>query len=169
MESAVNIFTRSRFTSLLGARTFLASGLQTPKKVLFDHTRHEEAGTSAQWVICTASEPNPTPAIPTAETSWNGGISAWGFDLFKAGYAVQSLPPTGRVTYGDATNAQDLSNYQVYIIPEPYLKFSATEKQAILFPTSRMAADSSSLETILAPPATAAREAPTPTRSSTIW
>ena len=105
---------------------------QTPKKILFDHTRHEEAGTSAEWVICSASEPNPSPANPTVETDWNGGISAWAFDLHQAGYAVQSLPSTGRVTYGDATNAQDLSNYAAYIIDEPYLLFTAAEKQAIL-------------------------------------
>lgn len=128
----MNIIARSRFMSLLVLGLSLPLAAQTPKKVLFDHTRHEEAGTSAEWVICTASEPNPSPANPASETSWNGGISAWGFDLFKAGYAVQTLPPTGRVTYGDATNPQDLSNYQVYIIPEPYLKFSAAEKQAIL-------------------------------------
>ncbi|MDE3245110.1 MAG: PKD domain-containing protein [Acidobacteriota bacterium] len=128
----MNIIARSRFMSWLVLGLSLPLAAQTPKKVLFDHTRHEEAGTSAEWVICTASEPNPSPANPASETSWNGGISAWGFDLFKAGYAVQTLPPTGRVTYGDATNPQDLSNYQVYIIPEPYLKFSAAEKQAIL-------------------------------------
>ena len=128
----MNILTRLRFVSLLVLGLSLPLASQTPKKALFDHTRHEEAGTSAEWVICTASEPNPSPANPTSETSWNGGISAWGFDLFKAGYTVQTLPPTGRVTYGDATNAQDLSNYQVYIIPEPYLLFSAAEKQAIL-------------------------------------
>ena len=105
---------------------------QAPKKILFDHTRHEEAGTSAEWVICTASEPNPIPANPAVETDWNGGISGWAFDLFKAGYAIQSLPPTGRVTYGDTTNAQDLSQYAVYVLPEPYLKFTTAEKQAIL-------------------------------------
>lgn len=107
-------------------------GAQSPKKILFDHTRHEEAGTSAEWVICTASEPNPSPANPMVETDWNGGISGWAFDLFKAGYAIQSLPPTGRVTYGDASNPQDLSQYAVYVLPEPYLKFTAAEKQAIL-------------------------------------
>lgn len=128
----MNIIARSRFMSLLVLGLALPLAAQTPKKVLFDHTRHEEAGTSAEWVICTASEPNPSPANPASETSWNGGISAWGFDLFKAGYAVQSLPPTGRVTYGDTTNAQDLSNYQVYIIPEPYVRFTTVEKQAIL-------------------------------------
>ena len=128
----MNILTRLRFVSLLVLGLSLPLASQTPKKVLFDHTRHEEAGTSAEWVICTASEPDPSPVNPASETSWNGGISAWGFDLFKAGYKVQTLPPTGRVTYGDVTNAQDLSNYQVYIIPEPYLLFSAAEKQAIL-------------------------------------
>jgi len=120
------------FRVLLSLALALALGAQTPKKVLFDHTRHEEAGTSAEWVICSASEPNPSPAAPVSEADWNGGISAWGFDLYKAGYTVQTLPPTGRVTYGDATNAQDLSNYAVYIIPEPYLLFTAAEKQAIL-------------------------------------
>ncbi|HEY3271782.1 MAG TPA: PKD domain-containing protein [Geothrix sp.] len=119
---------RVLLTLLLG----LALGAQTPKKILFDHTRHEEAGTSAEWVICSASEPNPSPAAPASEGDWNGGISAWAFDLYKGGYTVQTLPPTGRVTYGDATNAQDLSNYAVYIIPEPYLLFTAAEKQAIL-------------------------------------
>jgi hypothetical protein len=107
-------------------------GAQTPKRVLFDHTRHEEAGTSAEWVICSGSEPDPSPANPASETDWNGGISAWGFDLHQAGYAIQTLPPTGRVTYGDATNPQDLANYAVYIIDEPYVKFTAAEKQAIL-------------------------------------
>ncbi|GLH67569.1 DUF4350 domain-containing protein [Geothrix edaphica] len=122
----------SAFRILLSLALAVALGAQTPKKVLFDHTRHEEAGTSAEWVICSASEPNPSPAAPASEADWNGGISAWAFDLYKAGYTVQTLPPTGRVTYGDATNAQDLANDAVYIIPEPYLKFTAAEKQAIL-------------------------------------
>jgi hypothetical protein len=117
---------------LLLSALALGLGAQTPKKILFDHTRHEEAGTSAYWIICSASEPDPSPANPTAETDWNGGISAWAFDLYQAGYKVQSLPPTGRVTYGDATNAQDLSNYAAYIIDEPYVLFTAAEKQAIL-------------------------------------
>ena len=120
------------FRILLTLAMALSLGAQTPKKVLFDHTRHEEAGTSAEWVICSASEPDPSPAAPVSETDWNGGISAWGFDLYKAGYKVQTLPPSGRVTYGDGTNPQDLSNYAAYVVPEPYLKFTAAEKQAIL-------------------------------------
>ena len=121
-----------RLRFLLPLALAASLGAQTPKRVLFDHTRHEEAGTSAEWVICTGHEPDPSPATPTAETDWNGGISAWGFDLHQAGYAVQTLPPSGRVTYGDATNPQDLANYAVYIIDEPYVKFTAAEKQAIL-------------------------------------
>lgn len=120
------------FRVLLSLALALALGAQTPKQILFDHTRHEEAGTSAEWVICSASEPDPSPAAPATEADWNGGISAWAFDLYKAGYKIQSLPPAGRVTYGDATNAQDLSHYAVYVIPEPYLLFTAAEKQAIL-------------------------------------
>ncbi|HJV23782.1 MAG TPA: hypothetical protein VJ570_13850, partial [Holophagaceae bacterium] len=78
------------FRVLLSLALAVALGAQTPKKILFDHTRHEEAGTSAEWVICSASEPDPSPAAPVYETDWNGGISAWGFDLYKAGYKVQS-------------------------------------------------------------------------------
>jgi hypothetical protein len=120
-----------RLAILLAVPGFL--GAQTvPKKVLFDHTRHEEAGTSAEWVVDTNGEPNPTPANPSSESEWNGGISAWAFDLHQQGYAIQTLPPSGRVTFGDANNAQDLSKYKVYVIPEPYLRFSAAEKTAIL-------------------------------------
>jgi hypothetical protein len=109
----------------------LSLGAQTPKKVLFNHTKHEDGGVSAEWVICSASEPNPAPANPAVETDWNGGLSAWAFDLYKQGYVVQTLPPSGRITYGDATNAQDLSNYAAYILPECYVYFTAAEKQAI--------------------------------------
>ena len=113
----------------------LAGGLayaQTPKKVLFDHTGWEDGGTSAYWIIDT-HEPNPSPANPAVETDWNGGISCWAFDLLKKGYTVQTLPATGgRITFHDSTNAQDLSNYAVYVIPECYRYFTAAEKQAIV-------------------------------------
>ncbi len=101
------------------------------KKILFNHTKHEEGGTSAEWVICSASEPIPSPSNPTTETAWNGGLSAFGFDLYKAGYAVETLPPGGRITYGDPTNTQDLSKYAAYVLPECYVYFTAAEKQAI--------------------------------------
>jgi hypothetical protein len=45
---------------------------------------------------------------------------------------VESLPWNGRITYGDATNAQDLSNYKVYVVDEPNIEFSLSEKNAIV-------------------------------------
>ncbi|MBS1766368.1 MAG: PKD domain-containing protein [Acidobacteria bacterium] len=105
---------------------------QTPKKVLFDHTGWEDGGTSAYWIIDT-HEPDPSPANPAVETDWNGGISCLAFDLLKKGYTVQTLPASGgRITFHDSTNAQDLSNYAVYVIPECYRLFTAAEKQAIV-------------------------------------
>jgi chitodextrinase len=129
----VNIIARSRFVSLLVLGLSLPLVAQTSKKVLFDHTHHEEGGVSAEWVICSGHEPDPVPANPTKETDWNGGISAMGYDLYTRGYIVQTLPATGgRITFGDATNAQDLSKYGVFFIPECYTYFTAAEKTAIV-------------------------------------
>jgi hypothetical protein len=111
----------------------LASGLAfaQSKKVLFDHTGYEDAGTSAYWIIDT-HEPNPSPAVPVSEQSWNGGISAWAFDLYQKGYTVQTLPASGgRITYGDTSNTMDLKNYAVFVIPERYKRFTADEMQAL--------------------------------------
>lgn len=117
---------------ILGALALTFSlAAQAPKKLLFNHSKHEDGGTSAEWVICSGSEPLPSPTNPTTETAWNGGISAWAFDLHQAGYGVETLPPTGRITYGDANNAQDLSKYAAYVLPECYVYFTAAEKQAI--------------------------------------
>ncbi len=116
---------------LLASASLLAQG--AGKSVLFDHTHHEEGGVSAEWVICSGHEPDPSPANPTKETDWNGGISALAFDLFKQGYKVQTLPASGgRITYGDSSNAQDLSKYSVFFIPECYTYFTAAEKTAIV-------------------------------------
>jgi hypothetical protein len=38
----------------------------------------------------------------------------------------------GRITFNDATNAQDLSHYKVYVIDEPNIAFTAAEKNAII-------------------------------------
>jgi len=122
-------FLRIALCALLATASMLAQA--AGKKILFNHTKHEDGGTSAEWVICSASEPIPSPANPSSEASWNGGISAFGFDLYKAGYAVETLPPGGRITYGDPTNAQDLSKYAAYVLPECYVYFTAAEKQAI--------------------------------------
>jgi hypothetical protein len=121
----------------------LALGLGTPAfasvSVLFDNTKAEQAG-NADWVVDSDSgvaAATPTPAASgiksnTAETYWTGALSSWGIDLVKAGDTVQTLPTTGRITYGDSTNAQDLSHYSVYVIDEPNVLFTTAEKTAIL-------------------------------------
>lgn len=79
----------------------------------------------------------PTPAqsgitASTAQTYWKGALSYWAVDLVRQGYTVETLPYNGLITYGVATNAQDLSNYKVFVVCEPNIRFSASEKSAIL-------------------------------------
>jgi hypothetical protein len=116
-----------------------SSGGTTAKKFLFDNTKAETAG-NADWVI---DEDNGTPQrIPTplqstitsttAETYWTGAISSWGIALAKQGHTVETLPSTGTITYGSSTNAQDLSKYDVFVVDEPNIRFTAAEKTALL-------------------------------------
>lgn len=109
------------------------------KKFLFDATKAETAG-NADWVI---DEDNSTPQrIPTpaqstitsstAETFWTGALSSWGIALVKGGNSVETLPSGAAITYGSTTNAQDLSHYDVFVIDEPNILFTAAEKTAIL-------------------------------------
>lgn len=125
-------------------------------KILFDATKAEAAG-NADWIIDadtnnlsfssgpaianSGTEGNaqriPKPlqsgiTAATAETYWSGGLSFWGVDCVKKGYTVESLPYYGQITYGNANNPQDLSNYKVYIVCEPNILFTAAEKTAIL-------------------------------------
>lgn len=113
-------------------------------KILFDATKDEMAG-NADWVIDADSKTNgesnpqrfPTPAqsgitASTSETYWTGALSAWAVDLVKQGYYVETLPISGKITYGDSTNTQDLANYKIFIVTEPNNQFSATEKTAIV-------------------------------------
>jgi hypothetical protein len=92
-------------------------------------------------VVGGGSESNPQrfPTPPqsgitasTPETYWKGALSAWGIALVKRGFSVETLPVGSRITFGDATNPQDLSNYGIYVIPEPNILFTLTEKQAII-------------------------------------
>ena len=134
----------------------LAQGV-VPNKVLFDATKAQMAG-NADWVIDAdtnnigtgtgglmvvgaGSESNPQrfPTPPqsgitasTPETYWRGALSAWGVALVKRGFSVETLPVGARITFGDPTNAQDLSNYGIYVIPEPNILFTLAEKQAII-------------------------------------
>jgi hypothetical protein len=126
-------------------------------KILFNASKAESAA-NADWVIDadkynvgygtgvptiggSGTEANaqriPTPAqsgitATTAENYWSGGLSAWAVECVKKGYTVESLPIGTAITFGNATNPQDLSNYQVYVVCEPNILFTASEKTAIL-------------------------------------
>jgi hypothetical protein len=109
------------------------------KKFLFDGSHAETAG-NADWVPDTDNGTVvriPTPAqsgitSSTPETYWTGGLSSWGVALVKLGNTVEALPAGGAITYGNTSNAQDLSNYSVFVVDEPNTIFSATEKTAII-------------------------------------
>ncbi len=125
-------------------------------KILFDATKAESAG-NADWVIDadahniswssgpavvgSGNESNPqriptplqsTITSSTVETYWNGGLSSWGIDLVKKGYTVETLPYNVAITYNNTSNAQDLSNYKVFIVCEPNIMFTTAEKTAIM-------------------------------------
>src|SRR5262245_59085107 len=70
-----------------------------------------------------------TPTTP--ETYFTGAVSAWAVDLVKAGHTVESLPAGAAITFGDGGNPQDLSNYKLFIVVEPQIPFTASEKTAI--------------------------------------
>ncbi len=134
----------------------VCSAAYSQTRILFDATKAESAS-NADWVIDAdlhnlgfnngpavlggGSESNPqqypTPAqsgitSSTPQEFWNGGISAWGVDLAKKGYVVESLPYNGKITYKNSSNLQDLSLYKVFIVCEPNIVFTAAEKTAIL-------------------------------------
>jgi hypothetical protein len=109
------------------------------KKFLFDASHAETAG-NADWII---DEDNSTPQrIPTPaqssitnltpESYWTGALSSWGIALVQQQQYVETLPSTGSITYGNSSNAQDLSNYNVFVVDEPNSVFSSSEKTAII-------------------------------------
>ncbi|MEO8759893.1 MAG: T9SS type A sorting domain-containing protein [Bacteroidia bacterium] len=144
---------------LLGLTPSLQAQTAGQKKILFDCTHSETAG-NGDWCIDadlhnldwnpnattgtggshTKSNPQqyPTPTqtaitTSTAETYWEGALSYWAIDCVKKGYWVETLPPiTGSITYGNTTNAKDLSKYNVFVVNEPNIIFTATEKTAIM-------------------------------------
>ncbi|GMT45996.1 MAG: hypothetical protein IEMM0006_1828 [bacterium] len=134
----------------------LLGNIQAQKKILFDATKAETAG-NADWIIDAdqhnlsfsngyavagngrESNPQrfPTPAqssvtASTQETYWTGALSAWGINLVKKGFEVETLPYNGKITYGNSSNPQDLSNYAVFVVDEPNIRFTSAEKTAIL-------------------------------------
>ena len=117
---------------------FISSAYSTPKKFLFNATKAETAG-NADWVIDEDSNPQrfPTPlqssiTSSTPENYWTGALSSWGIRLVQLGNTVETLPSGTPITYGNTSNAQDLANYDVFILDEPNSPFTATEKTAIM-------------------------------------
>ncbi|KOO37168.1 DNA-binding protein [Priestia koreensis] len=76
------------------------------KKVLFDNTHGQTAGT-ADWVI-------------------DGGFSDFGNGLANNGFDVKELRKTTPITYSD------LSAYSVFVIPEANIPYKASEQAALL-------------------------------------
>src|SRR5258708_4996140 len=120
---------------------FLAAlnGFAQQKTILFDAAHAQTAG-NADWTLdedsCGTAQRFPTPdqsgiTSSTAETYWSGGFSAMGVDLVKKGFHVESLPVGARISYNDSTNAQDLKNYNIFVIREPNIAFTSAEITAI--------------------------------------
>ncbi|MEP6809518.1 MAG: hypothetical protein ABI992_04690 [Chthoniobacterales bacterium] len=107
--------------------------------ILFDASHAETAG-NADWVIDEDnSVPQRIPTPPqanitasTPETYWTGAISAWGIAMVKRGHQVETLPVGTAITFGNSSNVQDLSHYNVFAVIEPNRVFSAAEKTAIM-------------------------------------
>ncbi len=126
-------------------------------KILFDASKAQMAG-NADWVIDAnqhnigtnssgamvaglGDEANPqrypipaqnTVTAATPETFWEGSLSSWGIALVKLGYEVETLPYNDSITYGNTTHTQDLSNYKVFIVDEPNIRFTLGERNAIV-------------------------------------
>ena len=105
--------------------------------VLFDYTKNQTAG-DADWII-DSDYPIPDPYHPSSELDWDRAISSWAFGLdtvflpdgVSHKYVIRTLTSAYGITYGDADNPYDLSNFDIYIVDEPQNQFSLAEKQAI--------------------------------------
>lgn len=114
------------------AATTATAATTTPLRVLFDNSKAETAG-NADWIIGTG-QPDPLTQnpSPSVETDWTGAISAWGVALQKTGrYSLKTLPSGGTITYG-TTAATDLQNFDTFVLPEPNIRLSASEKTAVM-------------------------------------
>ena len=101
------------------------------QRVLVDNAHRQQAG-SADGVVDVPSA-HPWPTQPVSETDWAGQLSSFGFDLTQTGdYIVETLPQgSGRLTFSDATNTQDLSHYDVLVVPEASAPFTEGEAEAV--------------------------------------
>jgi uncharacterized repeat protein (TIGR02543 family) len=115
--------------------TLAAAPIHAAPRALFDNTHAQTAG-NADWII-DVNQPLPSPSQSTVtagtpETFWTGANSSWGIALVKRGYQVATLTSTYGITYQDASNPYDLSNYDVFIVNEPNTLFTSAEASAIL-------------------------------------
>jgi len=94
----------------------------TGKLVLFDHAHSQDAGSNGNWRI-DDNYPAPLPSVPTSETSWNGQLSSWGYELYLLGHTVRSNTAP--------FSASGLAGVDLVIIPEPQDPFSAAEIEAL--------------------------------------
>ncbi|WP_051967686.1 putative Ig domain-containing protein [Kitasatospora mediocidica] len=115
------------------AKTPAATTASAQHRVLFDNTKAETAG-NADWIIST-SQPDPLAenANPQTESDWTGALSAWGVALQKTGrYSLKTLPAGNTISYGNASNPLDLSNFDTFVVDEPNSQMSAAEKSALM-------------------------------------
>ncbi|GAA3439912.1 hydrolase [Kutzneria kofuensis] len=105
----------------------------TTHRVLFDASKAETAG-NADWIIST-SQPDPLKqdSTPSSDKDWTGALSSWGIALQKTGqYTLDTLPAGNTITYGNSSNALDLSHFDEFVLPEPNIRLSSSEKTALL-------------------------------------
>ncbi|MGW3045897.1 putative Ig domain-containing protein [Kitasatospora sp. NPDC001159] len=114
------------------AATVTSTATTTQHRVLFDNSKAETAG-NADWIIST-NQPDPLGenASPQSETDWTGAISSWGVALQKTGqYSLKTLPSGSTITYGTG-GALDLANFDEFVLPEPNIRLSDSEKTAVM-------------------------------------
>ncbi|MBI5547477.1 MAG: hypothetical protein HY901_26645 [Deltaproteobacteria bacterium] len=101
------------------------------KRVLFDDS-HRERAEMADWVIDVPFR-HPFPSLPTDESQWAGLLSSFGLELIRTGrFVVETLPASGpRLRYG-SSDPQDLSRYQVLVLPEPNSTLRPDEMDAVV-------------------------------------
>ncbi len=153
----MHLYFRSIIITITIILFIVLQGIAQNKKILFDASKAQMAG-NADWIIDAdafnlgsnnsgdmvigrSDDANPqrfpTPAQSgitqtTGEEFWTGGLSNWAIDMVKQGFQVETLPYNGAITYGNSSNVQDLSNYKVFVVDEPNIPFSATEKDAMV-------------------------------------
>ncbi len=94
----------------------------TSRLIVFDHAHDQDAGSSGNWRI-DDNYPDPYPAAPTSETSWNGQLSSWGYELYLLGHTVRSNTA--------AFTSASLAGVDLLVIPEPQNPFTAAEIEAV--------------------------------------